>query len=440
MLDASKEEEIGRLNGKIAHLESRMKSEADRLACAGVVTEAKVRELEEMIEKGKAERKRMHNLIQELRGNVRVFARIRPFLPDDGKQGKETDTQGSISYHDDSIVSVAKQNNSGQSDKFPFDRVFAPSAGQDVVFNEVSEFVQSFLDGYNVCLFSYGQTGSGKTHTMQGTGTGVMRGLIPRSIEQIGAHKNQLEKDGWTFSLEVSFLEIYNETLRDLLRVNLEEESKHEIKDAHGRRTVTNLTVQPIDPNDQGAVEAVLALASKRRSTASTDMNATSSRSHSVFTLNMTARHEEQKTLVRGTLNLVDLAGSERLDRSNVTGQHAKETMSINKSLSSLAGVFTAIGNKASHIPFRNSKLTYLLQPALSGDGKTCMVVNISPTERSVQESLCSLRFASKVNKCELGKAKRAIEEVKTTGAVTKRGNSTASKTNSGSRNVKRKM
>lgn len=283
------------------------------------------------------------------------------------------------------------------------------------------------------------QTGSGKTHTMQGSGNGVMRGLIPRSIEQIARHKAQMEIDGWTFSMEVSFLEIYNETIRDLLRVNPKKEHKHDIKvGSDGRRTVTNLTVKPIDPGNNENVESVLTLATKRRSTASTDMNSTSSRSHSVFTLNMMAKHEERNQIVRGTLNLVDLAGSERLGRSNVAGQQAKEAVSINKSLSSLADVFTAIGQKQNHVPFRNSKLTYLLQPALSGDGKTLMFVNLSPTEASVQESLCSLRFASKVNKCELGKAKRTVEEA-TTKTSSKRG-AVSSKGSTVGRNVKRKM
>merc|ERR1712194_233645 len=135
-------------------------------------------------------------------------------------------------------------------------------------------------------------------------------------------------------------------------------------------------------------------------------------RSHSVFTLHLSALHPENRQTLRGTLNLVDLAGSERLDRSKATGARAKETVAINKSLSSLTDVFVSIGKKASHIPFRNSKLTYLLQPSLSGDGKTLMLANLSPTEMSTQESLCSLRFASQVNKCELGKAKRSLEEV----------------------------
>lgn len=293
--------------------------------------------------------------------------------------------------------------------------MFAPSSGQEAIFQEVSEFVQSALDGYNVCLFSYGQTGSGKTHTMQGSGVGQMRGIIPRSIEQVGAYKIQLEKEGWKYEMKVSFLEIYNETIRDLLRESKDEELKHEVKvDRDGRRFVSDLTMKNIEPTDTEAVEEIMRQAAKHRSVASTDMNAVSSRSHSVFTLHLTAVHPKQKQALRGTLNLVDLAGSERLERSGATGDRAKEAVAINKSLSSLTDVFAAIGKKASHIPFRNSKLTYLLQPSLSGNGKTLMLVNLSPTDASAQESLCSLRFASQVNKCELGKPKRSVEDTGT--------------------------
>ena len=281
------------------------------------------------------------------------------------------------------------------------------------MFEEVSELIQSALDGYNVCLFSYGQTGSGKTHTMQGSGNGAMRGIIPRSIQQVGSYKVELEGNGWLYEMKVSFLEIYNENIRDLLREKKSEEQKHEIKvNSDGHRFVADITMRALDPNDPDAVEEVMRQAAKHRSVASTDMNAVSSRSHSVFTLHLTAVHSERKEVLRGALNLVDLAGSERLDRSGAVGARAKEAVSINKSLSSLTDVFAAIGKKAGHIPFRNSKLTYLLQPCLSGDGKTLMVVNLSPTEKSSPESLCSLRFASHVNKCELGKARKQIEDV----------------------------
>merc|ERR1712115_190385 len=212
---------------------------------------------------------------------------------------------------------------------------------------------------------------------------------------------------------QVSFLEIYNETIRDLLRDDADSELKHEVKvNADGRRYVSDITMTSLEPKDEEAVEAVMSQAAKHRSVGATDMGAVSSRSHSVFTLHLSARNPKNRQSLRGTLNLVDLAGSERLDRSKVTGDRAKEAMAINKSLSSLTDVFVSIGKKAAHIPFRNSKLTYLLQPSLSGDGKTLMLSNLSPTELSTQESLCSLRFASQVNKCELGKAKRSLEEV----------------------------
>ena len=150
----------------------------------------------------------------------------------------------------------------------------------------------------------------------------------------------------------------------------------------------------------------------------------------------MKAKHRTKNLEMHGSLTMVDLAGSERLDRSGVTGARAKESISINKSLSGLADVFTAIGNKSSHISYRNSKLTHLLHPALSGDGKTLMLVNLSPTADSVDESLCTLRFASKVNKCELGKAKRSIEEINTNGRV----HASSSRGGVNGRNVKRKL
>ena len=257
------------------------------------------------------------------------------------------------------------------------------------------------------------QTGSGKTHTMQGSGLGDMRGIIPRAIERVGEYKAELEAQGWQYEMKVSFLEIYNETIRDLLRDEEIGEKKHEIKvNPDGSRLVTDLTIRPLEPTDQKAVEDVMKTAEKYRTVASTNMNDVSSRSHSVFTLHLTAIHAESNQELKGMLNLCDLAGSERLKRSGVTGDQAKEAMSINKSLSALANVFVSIGSKAGHVPYRNSKLTWLLQPSLSGDGKTLMFCNLSPTEMSSQESLSSLRFASQVNQCELGQAKRSISNV----------------------------
>lgn len=351
-----------------------------------------IAKLEEQIRASEVTRRNLHNKIQELRGNVRVFARIRPFLPGDGVDmtyGKDNPEPTAVPRPDGVSLKIkhtaASSNKDGENAgskyrtveneaTFSFDKVFGPSMGQEAVFQEVGEFVQSALDGYNVCLFSYGQTGSGKTHTMQGSGNGSMRGIIPRAMEQVGQYKLELEKKGWTYSMEVSFIEIYNETIRDLLR-NGSEEMKHEIKkDINGNTTVTDVTMLNIDPNNLQEIEGVMELAARHRSIAQTNMNEQSSRSHSIFCLHLKANNKEQNISLKGTLSLVDLAGSERLDRSGATGARLKETVAINKSLSALTDVFVAIGNKQGHVPFRNSKLTYLLQSALSGDGKTLMV------------------------------------------------------------------
>jgi kinesin family protein C1 len=154
-----------------------------------------------------------------------------------------------------------------------------------------------------------------------------------------------------------------------------------------------------------------MARAAKKRAVAVTNMNAQSSRSHSVFTLHVKGRHEGKGIIVSGSLNLCDLAGSERLSRSGAEGDRKKETQAINKSLSCLADVFSALAKKAPHIPFRNSKLTHLLQKCFKGDGKTLMLVSLSPTMASAQESMCSLRFAAQVSQVELGKPKKRVVE-----------------------------
>jgi kinesin family protein C1 len=212
---------------------------------------------------------------------------------------------------------------------------------------------------------------------MQGSGSGSMRGIIPRAMQQVGIYKNELEAKGWEYQMEVSFVEIYNESVRDLLRNNNQEDLKHEIKkDMQNNVYITDVAMVTVDPNDVDQIESIMELAARHRSVGQTAMNDRSSRSHSVFALHLKASNIAQGIVLKGTLNLVDLAGSERLDRSQATGSQLKETVAINKSLSALTDVFVAIANKQTHIPFRNSKLTYLLQPALSGDGKTLMVFN----------------------------------------------------------------
>ena len=377
----------------------------------------RIAELEVQLLKGEQLRRLMHNRIQELRGNIRVYVRTRPFLPGDGEA-----QDSSIDVCLDGESLSITDNRNAVSHDFKFDKVFPPSAGQDLVFNEVSDFVQSALDGYHVCLFSYGQTGSGKTHTMQGSGNGAMRGIIPRAVEQILSQAKLMQSQKWDFKMSASFLEIYNEELKDLLVTmkqggNPSKAEKLAIKrNREGKSYVDGLTQIAIDTNDSVSgmeqLETLMSFAARSRSVASTKMNAHSSRSHSVFMLHLHGYNEDSGVSVHGALNLCDLAGSERLDRSGAGSDitRLRETQAINKSLSCLGDVFNALATGASHVPYRNSKLTYLLQDCLSGDGKALMFVNLSPTFASSNESLCSLRFAQRVNQVELGKPTKHIQ------------------------------
>ncbi|XP_062185121.1 kinesin-like protein KIN-14H isoform X2 [Phragmites australis] len=366
---------------------------------------------ESQIIEGDKLRKKLHNTILELKGNIRVFCRVRPLLFDGNSNGSE---EAFISYPT-SVESAGRGIdliNQGQQLSFSYDKVFDHDASQEDVFVEISQLVQSALDGYRVCIFAYGQTGSGKTYTMMGKPGVDKKGIIPRSLEQIFKTSRSLESQGWKYSMQASMLEIYNETIRDLLapdRSNSFEmttSKQYSIKhDPHGNTTVSDLTV--IDVFDIADVTSLLEKASKSRSVGRTQMNEQSSRSHFVFTLKISGSNENTCQQVQGVLNLIDLAGSERLAKSGSTGDRLKETQAINKSLSALSDVIFAIAKGDDHVPFRNSKLTYLLQPCLGGDSKTLMFVNISPEGSSVGETICSLRFASRVNACEIGIPRR---------------------------------
>merc|ERR1719323_2683887 len=371
---------------------------------------------EEMMSKMRweeTERRRLHNMVQELKGNIRVFCRMRPLLEEEMEKG-----------HDSKHVSITSEKNmeltKNDGDKsiaggsknakyeFEFDRVFAPTAEQGEVYEEISQLVQSALDGYNVCVFAYGQTGSGKTYTMEG-GPGIEEdqaqcGVIPRTIRQIFDIKQKLLEKSWTYKLHASFLEIYNEEIRDLLQndPNL----KHEIKMSDSKGTdvhVTNLKVEEVTNEDQ--IEVIIKKARKNRAWAKTLSNERSSRSHSVFMLKIEGHNSATSESCCGTLNLVDLAGSERVKDSGSEGLRLTEAQNINKSLSNLGNVIMALAQKNSHVPYRNSKLTHLLQNCLGGNSKTLMFVNISPKEEHINETLNSLRFATKVNNCNIGTA-----------------------------------
>lgn len=180
--------------------------------------------------------------------------------------------------------SVQLSQSAGQQHAFGFDRVFAPGTGQAEVFEEVSQLVQSALDGYKVCLFSYGQTGSGKTHTMLGAGMGEERGIIPRAVETVLQAAERLGAKGWAFEMQASYVEIYNEQIRDLLRPGSAHSDKHSI--VHGANGVTEVSGAAREPVPSvDAAKGLVRRASAARAVEATQMNAQSSRSHTIFML-----------------------------------------------------------------------------------------------------------------------------------------------------------
>jgi kinesin family protein C1 len=305
-------------------------------------------------------RRILFNQVQELKGNIRVMCRVRPIsttenvdvakivYPDVDKESKELEVQGP--EEKSSLGNITRKNNA-----FSFDRVFGPSAKNEEVFEEISQLVQSALDGYNVCIFCYGQTGAGKTYTMSSAD-----GMIPRATHQIYDNAIKLQDKGWIYAIEGSFVEVYNEDIHDLLGNPKEfDKKKHEIRhdDVKKQTTVTGLKSIPLDSPD--AVESMLKRADANRSVAATKSNERSSRSHSVFILKLMGKNSTTGETSEGTLNLVDLAGSERLKSSGAEGDRMKETQNINKSLSCLSDVIGALGTgkEGAHIPYRNSKV-----------------------------------------------------------------------------------
>ncbi|KAJ2080749.1 kinesin-like nuclear fusion protein [Coemansia sp. RSA 988] len=384
-----------------------------------------IEELETKLRKEETLRRGLHNAIQELKGNIRVFCRVRPLTSQENEAGLPLPIRlPSCEDNNEIELTQSSENALGRSTSktfpFKFDRVFESESTQDTVFDEVSQLIQSALDGYPVCIFAYGQTGSGKTHTMQGpdaipangTDSSVL-GVIPRAVKQIYENTSRLAERGWEYSLEGQFLEIYNETIQDLLAPttrnsqNGEKQTKLDIyQDSEGHTRVKNVTTVNVD--SAGRVHWLLARAAENRTVAATNCNERSSRSHSVFTLYLRGKNSLTGESSSGVLNLIDLAGSERLSSSGSSGDRLKETQAINKSLACLGDVIAALAKGNRHIPYRNSKLTHLLQESLgAGNSKTLMFVCVNPSPSSAQESLCSLQFATKVNSCQIGTARR---------------------------------
>ncbi|KAI3381477.1 hypothetical protein SNEBB_001976 [Seison nebaliae] len=325
--------------------------------------------------------------------SVKVIVRCRPM------------NEREIKLKSDNIVKMNKPQCSLINNKAPnappktfsYDAVYDTDSITETIYAEVGfSLVDSVCEGYNGTIFAYGQTGSGKSFTMQGVPKPrTQRGLIPRSFAQI-FDTVDTSSDSTTFLIRSSYIEIYNEDIHDLLGEDVK--SKLELKENPDK----GIYVKNLSWIECQSIEDCELLMSKgwdNRSVGATLMNADSSRSHSIFTVVMeTMEFHNKKEMIRvGKLNLVDLAGSERQSKTQATGIRFKEATKINLSLSALGNVISAlVDGKSKHIPYRDSKLTRLLQDSLGGGTKTVMVACISPSDNNYDETLSTLRYANR--------------------------------------------
>ncbi|AOA62525.1 Kinesin-related motor protein [Komagataella phaffii CBS 7435] len=339
---------------------------------------------------------------------TKVVVRFRPSIFRHGESqeivddnlalGKKTDSQ-LITIEPHQSVYISGTSFSG---RFTFDRVFGPETSQTEVFDySINETVNDFCNGYNGTIFAYGQTGSGKTHTMLGnmdspSEYGVVPRVADKLFEQIANGSPSSE-----YTVSIGVLEIYMEQLRDLL--NPDNSNNLCIRDSGALSegvTVQHLETRYVSSKDE-LLGAVI-LANKLRTTGVTDANADSSRSHAIFQIKLAQRSLDDGVVKISTLFLVDLAGSERIARTGATGQTLEEAKKINTSLSALGNVINALTDgQSTYIPYRDSKLTRILQESLGGNARTTLIVNCSPDQVDEGESVSALRFGARAKRIQ---------------------------------------
>ncbi|XP_028399082.1 kinectin-like [Dendronephthya gigantea] len=333
-------------------------------------------------------RKKYYNMVEDMKGKIRVYCRSRPLSGSELERGNHSVIKSPDEY------SISVETARGPKE-FQFDQIFTEESTQEKVFEDTFNLVQSAVDGYNVCIFAYGQTGSGKTFTMIGDKDQKFPGIAPRAMERIFAVINE-NKGKFAFKVSVYMLELYNDRLIDLLAENSNTDAKLDIKkDKKGLVFVHGANV--LDAADAQSLYGIFEKGSENRHVASTKMNSESSRSHLVLSIIIESTNKTTGSVLKGKLSLVDLAGSERASKTQASAEQLKEAQSINKSLSALGDVISALSSEQQFIPYRNNKLTMLMQDSLGGNAKTLMFVNISPADYNTDETVTSLTYASRV-------------------------------------------
>ncbi|KAI8557422.1 hypothetical protein RHMOL_Rhmol04G0009700 [Rhododendron molle] len=303
------------------------------------------------------------------------------------------------------IVNPCKQGKDARR-VFNFNKVFATNVTQEQIYADTQPLIRSVLDGYNCCIFAYGQTGSGKTYTMSGPdlNTDETWGVNYRALRDL-FHISRTRVDFIEYEVGVQMVEIYNEQVRDLLVID----GSNRRLDIRNNSQLNGLNVPDASLVPVKCTEDVLDLmkiGQRNRAVGATALNERSSRSHSILTVHVRGKELVSGSILKGCLHLVDLAGSERVDKSEAVGERLKEAQHINRSLSALGDVIAALAQKSTHIPYRNSKLTQVLQDSLGGHAKTLMFVHINPEVNAIGETISTLKFAERVASIDLGAAR----------------------------------
>jgi kinesin family protein C2/C3 len=344
-------------------------------------------------------RRKYFNQVQELKGNIRVYCRVRPCSAKEREAHQRSGSDLPVECMTFQEGALTLKQDQKVNKVFEFEQVFKPESTQDQVFTEVSDLVLSVLDGYNTCIFAYGQTGSGKTYTMNGPpeNPGVNTRALRKLFEEVDKRADSSE-----FEVVMTLVEIYCEKIQDLLSLQANGDLQVSLG-PNGNSEIKNVTYCAVSSLQE--VLDLLARGQGNRRVRMTEMNSQSSRSHLVLSITCNGHNRLLNKSTSAKLHLIDLAGSERINRSGVEGDALEESISINSSLHALGNCIEQRAQKRGHVSYRDSKLTLLLKDSLEGNSKTLMFVNLSPLTADASETNSSLMFATKVRQVEIGKA-----------------------------------
>lgn len=340
--------------------------------------------------------------------SVKVAVRVRPFNARETSQ----DAKCVVSMQGNTTSIINPKQSKDAPKSFTFDYSYwshtsvedPQLASQQQVYRDIGEeMLLHAFEGYNVCIFAYGQTGAGKSYTMMGRQEPGQQGIVPQLCEDLFSRVNVNQSAQLSYSVEVSYMEIYCERVRDLL--NPKSRGSLRVRE----HPILGPYVQDLSKlavTSYADIADLMDCGNKARTVAATNMNETSSRSHAVFTIVFTQRSHDQLTGLDSEkvskISLVDLAGSERADSSGARGMRLKEGANINKSLTTLGKVISALADlqskkrKSDFIPYRDSVLTWLLKENLGGNSRTAMIAALSPADINYEETLSTLRYADR--------------------------------------------